>query len=157
VMQVQGFRADRVPGAKDGGRHLDTLMPASSMHEFLGKRTGELVDVREVDRVPFSLFVVERIDDPNDPLNPVANALRKGIRFQRKFVTDHGAVKQLHEVERVADLGRVADQTDQVVFEEIKLIQKDGVPSVFILQSGEVECLPTVEEAVEGFLQGHEQ
>src|SRR5437660_280146 len=115
-------------------------MPITGMQEFLGKRAGELVDVRKVDRVPFSLLVVERVDDSNDPLNPVADALRKGIRFQREFVAGHGAVKQLHEVERVADLGRAADQTDQVVFEEIKLIQKDGVPPVLILQSGEVEC-----------------
>src|SRR5207253_2933754 len=140
-----------------GGRHLDTLMPIPGMQEFVGQRTGELVDIREVDRVPFSLFVVERVDDPNDPLNPVADALRKGIRFQREFVASHGAVKQLHEVEGVADLGGAADQTDQVVFEEIKLIQKDGVPPVLILQSSEVECLSAVEEAVEGFLQGHEQ
>src|SRR6266568_827698 len=146
-MQIQGFRADRVPGAKDGGRHLDTLVPRTGVQEFLGERAGELVDVREVDRVPFSLFIMERVDDANDPLNPIADALRKGIRFQGEFVAGHGAIKKLHEVEGVADLGRAADQTDQVVFEEIKLIQKDGVPPVLILKASEVERLPAIEEA----------
>src|SRR6266566_9193101 len=67
----------------------------------------------------------------------------------------HGAVEQLYYTERVTDLGGPADESHQVIFEEVKFIEEDDVPSVLVFQPGQIQRFLPIEETVKRFVECH--
>src|SRR6266849_5095426 len=98
------------------------------------------------------IFLLQPVNDSLDPLDAVANAVGERIGFQGQLVAGHGPVEQLHYPERVADLRGAANESNQVVFEEVKFIEKDDVATILVFQPRQIQRLLPVKKAVERFL-----
>ena len=95
-----------------------------------------------------SLHIIYNLDDLFDTL---ANIGVKGKIGFRELMMSHRAVEVCHESKWISDLGATANQGDKIVFEEIKLIEKND--QAFLSRKiGEAAHLPTVEKSIKCFV-----
>jgi len=155
LAQVEVVSADGVLRSENGGRCPRSAgLPGSPSGSPLREGAGELIDGGETE----AILSLQVIDNSFDRFNTVADAVRPGVVRRWQFVIGHGTVEEFDDPEGVADLGGAANQANQIVLEEVKLVEEQDVAPVLIFQPRQVQRLLSIEKAVEGLLErdGHQ-